>query len=594
MNQTERNRYFFFLSMRSFVAIFDLIGILAVGFLATSIALFITQGSDPGRIITFSGISIPAANAQTLPIIAIVILVLFSLKAVLSILLTRQLAYFLARIEARAARAVAGKAFGSGIEQARKQSREEIYFAVQVGSPSAFNSTLNALGTIVAEAVLFVMVIGSFLIIDPLSAMGTLLYFTLVAGIIQFFVGNMMHKASTVATAGIIEANTALGDLSEVLREATVLGKQSFFLERIYAARTKAASATASQVTWNSFPRYIVETALILAVAGFILWQSHNGDLVNAAGVVGIFLSGGLRLTASLLPLQSALLSIKQSVPLAEKALQFLKPAKEPEGMSHLLENPPIHGFKPVGVEFSRVSYSYTGSSEPALRNVSMSIQPGQQVALIGPSGAGKSTIADLILGVLEPKSGEVLVDGQDPSQIIGKHPGRLCYVPQRPGIISGTVLDNIALGLSRAEVDMLRLQKVVAYSHLTEVIEDLPLGLDTNLGKRLDELSGGQLQRIGLARALYSNPGLLVMDEATSALDAVSADEVITALDGMREKTTVILVAHRLETVQRCDVVFLVESGRITASGTFPDLLRSNETVRILANLMSLGANDT
>ena len=140
----------------------------------------------------------------------------------------------------------------------------------------------------------------------------------------------------------------------------------------------------------------------------------------------------------------------------------------------------------------------------------------------------------------------------------------------------------------------MLRLQKVVAYSHLTEVIEDLPLGLDTNLGKRLDELSGGQLQRIGLARALYSNPGLLVMDEATSALDAVSADEVITALDGMREKTTVILVAHRLETVQRCDVVFLVESGRITASGTFPDLLRSNETVRILANLMSLGANDT
>ena len=155
--------------------------------------------------------------------------------------------------------------------------------------------------------------------------------------------------------------------------------------------------------------------------------------------------------------------------------------------------------------------------------------------------------------------------------------------------MVSGTIVDNIALGIAADEVDSGRLEKAIKDAHLLDLIDSLPDGLGTDIGKRRDELSGGQLQRIGLARALYTQPSLLLMDEATSALDADSENEINRALDGMRGKVTVILIAHRLNTVQRSDVVFLLEEGRITASGTFPELLRTNQSVQKLAQLMSI-----
>lgn len=594
MTPKERAKYFSFLGLRSFVALFDLVGILAIGFLATSIALFITLGSDASRVIEFGGLTVPAVTAQTLPIVAALILGLFFSKAIISILLTRQLAYFLARVEAKAVRAVADRAFGSGLSEARLHSKEEIYFAVQAGSPAAFNSVLNAVGTIVAEGLLFVLVLGSFLAVDPLSALGALVYFVLIAAVIQLFIGNLMQKAAQRASEGAVEAYTAMGDLNEVLREATIFGKKAYFFDKIHAARIRTASSVASQLTLAGMPRYIVETALIIAVALFVLWQSASGDIVKAAGTLGIFLAGGLRLTASLLPLQSALLTIKQSIPVAEKALKFLTASSKSKLTitSKNLENPQEN--QPVKVELRKVCFNYPDSDSPTLTEIDLEIRAGQQIALIGPSGAGKSTLADLLLGLLKPTSGDLLIDGQDPEDVIAQSPGRLAYVPQRPGMISGTVSENIALGVPGDKVDQASLSNAVASAHLKKVLSQLPEGVDTNLGKRKDELSGGQLQRIGLARALYSKPGLLVMDEATSALDADSENEINKALDEMRGKVTVVLIAHRLNTVQRSDVVFLVEEGRISASGTFPELLKTNKTVQNLAKLMSIDAVDS
>jgi len=593
MTSKERAKYFSILALRAFVATFDLVGILAIGFLATSIALFATLGSDSNRVIEFAGISLPAVTAQTLPIVAVSILVLFVGKATVAIALTRQLAYFLARIEARAAETVAQSAFGSGLGEARKHSREEIYFAVQAGSPAAFNSLLNSIGTIVAEGALFVLVISSFFLVDPASAVGAMVYFGIIALVIQFFIGNLMQKAATKTTIGVVEANSAIGDLSEVLREASILNNKSYFFSKIHDARIRAASSSASQLVLAGMPRYIVETALIVAVALFVLVQSAAGDLVSAAGTVGVFLSGGLRLTASLLPMQSAMLTIKGSIPPAEKALTMLgNPIRVSSELSELQSEEVVSG-TPIGVELNEISFSYPDSRKVTLDKVSLNIAAGQQAALIGHSGSGKSTIAELILGLLEPSSGNVELGGKNPSHIINRFPGALSYVPQKPGMVSGSIVDNIALGVANEAVDLVRLQKATKDAHLSEIIDSLPAGIDTDLGKRKDELSGGQLQRIGLARALYTQPSLLVMDEATSALDADSENEINKALDEMRGKVTVILIAHRLNTVQRSDVVFLVEEGSVTASGTFPELLRTNKTVQNLADLMSIQSDD-
>lgn len=570
------------------MALLDLVGILAIGFLATSMALFLTQGSDPSRTIEVNSFSIPAISAQSLPIIASLILILFISKAIVSILLTRQLAHFLARIEARAARVIARKAFGKGLEGARLYSREEITFAVQLGSPSAFNLSLNSLGTLVAEGFLFLLVIVVFALVNPAVAIGAILFFGFIGFLIQFFIGRLMQKTGVKIAESAILANAGIYDLSEVLRESATLGRQSYFLDMIYESRLKASGSSATQFVLSGMPRYIVETALIVAIAAFILVQAASGDIASSAATLGIFLSGGLRLTASLLPLQSALLTMKQAIPPAVRALDLLESRTNDFPHQEIDEDSPVLN-KPVSVTIKKVDFGYQGADALALSNISLEIPAGSQAAFIGLSGAGKSTLADLILGLLSPSKGEVLIENFRASALIERQPGLFGYVPQKPGMVTGTIAQNIALGMNLAEIDHSRLEKAARDAHLSNLLESLPHGIQTDLGKRKDELSGGQLQRIGLARALYTQPRLLIMDEATSALDAESENEINKALDEMRGKVTVILIAHRLNTIQRSDIVFLVESGHITDSGTFSELLKRNPTVQNLAELMAI-----
>jgi ABC-type multidrug transport system fused ATPase/permease subunit len=588
MTAKEQVFFFLFLSLRALVALFDLVGILAIGFLATSIALFLTQGSDPNRTIEIGNFSLEAINAQTLPFVAVSILILFLLKAVFSILLTRQLANFLAKIEARAARVIAESAFGQGLEGARNFSRDEIVFAVQIGSPSAFKGIMNSIGTLVAEGFLFILILASFILVDPITAAASILYFALIGFLIQYFLGGLMQKTGKRIAQSTVEANEALSDLGDVLREVAILGRQDFFYDKIYNSRLRTAGNSATQWVLLGMPRYIVETALIVGIAILVLIQTLSGDIASSAATLGIFLSGGLRLTASLLPLQSALLAIRSSIPNANKALDFLSGHHEAKSAVHLAE------FRndeegPPAIQVVDVSFKYESSSEYALRNITLSIPRGAQAAIIGASGAGKSTLADIFLGLLAPTAGEVRVGRFTANEVMKFSPGTLGYVPQKPGMISGTIEENIALGINPENIDHAGLKMAISNAYLSTFVGSLPNGVNTHIGKRKDELSGGQLQRIGLARALYTQPKLLIMDEATSALDAESENEIIKALDDMRGRVTVVLIAHRLNTVQRSDVVFLMEEGKITASGTFPELLRTNSTVQKLAELMSI-----
>ena len=589
MTRQERARYSLYLLFRAGLAFFDLFGIIAIGFLATSIALFVTLGSDPKRQIEIGNLSISAVNAQTLPTVASIILLLFVTKAVIAVFLTRQLALFLAEIEARAAERVAAAAFGETISEARNYSKEEIFFAVQTGSPAAFNTLLNSVGTIVAEGILFCLVISSFFFVNPIAALSAIAYFGFIAVAIQYFIGNKMEASSRIAAKEVVAANSAISNLIDVQREATLLGKKGIFLEKIHAARMRAASSSANQVVLSGMPRYIVETSLIVAIALFVLLQMVSGDIASSAATIGVFLSGGLRLTASLLPLQSALIGIKQSAPLAARALDLLSPSKgdRNQNTKDLVRNQTI--LEGVEVNLDNVSFAYRQKSEAVLKNISLSIHAGQQAALIGASGSGKSTMADIVLGLLKPTGGAVFLNGLSPEEVIGKFPGVLGYVPQNPGMVSGSIVQNITLGVPASEIDFEMLESAISAAHLKEVIENLPEGLETDIGKHKDELSGGQLQRIGLARALYPNPKLLVLDEATSALDAKSEEEIRKALEGIRGTVTVLLIAHRLNTIKNCDVVFFMENGEISSSGSFEELLRKNRAVQKLSQLMAI-----
>jgi ATP-binding cassette, subfamily B, bacterial PglK len=601
MTTKERSKWYFLTGLRAILSLFDLAGILAIGFVVTSTAIFLTAGSDPNRVLEFAGLKIPAVNAQTLPWVSAAVLTTFLVKALFSVILTKKAAFFVATVEARSAKTIAEIAFGGDLGDARKRSREEMMYAIQGGSPAAFNSLLNAVNSLATEAVLFVIICIGFLFVDPLATLAAVVYFGLIAFVMQYFVGSLMTKAGQIAAQGAVAANTAISDLLSVFRELLVLGKREKYIEGIYRARAAAADSAANQYFLSGMPRYIIEAALLVGVALFVLAQALAGDIVKSAATIGVFLSGGFRLTAALLPLQNALLTINSVIPSARTAHEILELTSGREVQPGRVNSPSraTSGLTdgrssnaPIGVEFRDVSFLYPDGDKPALRNVSFAVEPGTQVALMGPSGAGKSTIADLLCAVLTPTTGTIVRTDSSHGTDGPARLGRVSYVPQRPGLVSGTILDNVALAVNDDDVSREQAQEALQLANLNDLIDHLPQGLDTPLGKLQDGLSGGQIQRLGLARALYSRPGLLVMDEATSTLDAESEAEIQKALDSMRGKVTVVLIAHRLNTIQHADKVILVEDGKVKDFGTLKELISRNPSVERVVDLMRVEKN--
>jgi ATP-binding cassette subfamily C protein len=433
-----------------------------------------------------------------------------------------------------------------------------------------------------------------FFFIDPITTLAAVAYFGIIAVVIQHFIGERMSAAGKITTESAVEANSAISDLLSVFRELLVIGKREKYIQAIYDARLATANSSATQYYLTGMPRYIIEAALLVGLGLFGLSQALSGDLVGSAATIGVFLSGGFRLSAAMLPLQSALLSIKATIPAAQTAhgilmLDSTNDKREGSVLKVPRRSRPSEFTNPIGVNLNGVSFFYPDSSVAALNSVSFSIQPGSQVALMGPSGAGKSTIADILCSVLSPTEGEVTFTSMKRNSGEVEVVGGVSYVPQRPGIVSGTILDNVALAEDIEKVDRTEALKALRLAHLDDLVASLPKGLDTMLGKLQDGLSGGQLQRLGIARALYTKPSLLVMDEATSALDAESEAKIQKTLAFLRGKVTVVLIAHRLNTIQHADQVVLVEEGRVKDSGTFKELIARNPSVEKVVNLMQI-----
>jgi ATP-binding cassette subfamily C protein len=388
---------------------------------------------------------------------------------------------------------------------------------------------------------------------------------------------------------------TSISNLLAVFRELTVSGKKRKYVGDIHSAKTEATNSAAKTALIASLPRHIIEAALIIGIALFFLAEVSSGDLASSAGKIGVFLAGAFRLTTALLPLQASFLAIKAALPSAKIAhdiLQGLPELVERETKNLKTGEQSTHIEQPIGAVFEDVTFSYPDSSSPALLNLNFTIEPGSQTALMGPSGAGKSTIADMLCLLLTPTSGRVfqITNSSKLERSIG---GRVSYVPQKPGMISGTILENVALGVEPERVDREEVISALQAAHLGTLIQELPEGIDTSLGKLKDSLSGGQMQRLGLARAIYEKPNLLVMDEATSALDAESESEIQKTLEVMRGRVTVVVIAHRLNTIQHADKVILLEDGKVRDSGTFKELISRNPSVEKVVDLMRIDEGD-
>jgi ABC-type multidrug transport system fused ATPase/permease subunit len=231
----------------------------------------------------------------------------------------------------------------------------------------------------------------------------------------------------------------------------------------------------------------------------------------------------------------------------------------------------------------------YPGQENLALKNISLVIDEGTSVALVGASGAGKTSLADIILGVIEPDSGEIKISDLAPSIVVTKWPGAIGYVPQDVIIVNGSIRQNVALGFPSESITNDLVMDAINTAQLQEFVDASESGLETQVGERGTKISGGQRQRIGVARALYTKPKLLVLDEATSALDGETEANISNAIQALRGETTILVIAHRLSTIRNFDQIIYMEDGKIVSKGTFNELRISVPDFDKQAKLMGL-----
>jgi ATP-binding cassette subfamily C protein len=378
--------------------------------------------------------------------------------------------------------------------------------------------------------------------------------------------------------------NQGLGSVKEI----KVLGREFYFVERFRRASLDTAVYRIREGTVSQVPQLFLEA---IVVAGLVLvvvvLLRRTASLDQLAPVLSVFALAAFRLIPSINKIVGCAAQIKASAAAVDDVADELgrsavsQPTAPPPAAST------FHFHDRLAIE--QLSYRYPGGRSTVLSGVELIIRRGESIALVGPSGAGKTTLADVILGVLQPMAGRILVDSRDVTSDLRGWQTKIGYVPQSIYLTDDTLRRNIALGLPDELIDATQLADAVKLAHLDAVIEQLPEGLDSLVGEHGVRLSGGQRQRVGIARALYHRPEMLVLDEATSALDNVLEREVSQAIATLGGQITMIIVAHRLSTARQCDRVVLMKAGRVEASGPFQELVERNADMRRLVELGQL-----
>ena len=368
-----------------------------------------------------------------------------------------------------------------------------------------------------------------------------------------------------------IISNEKIVEVFGSYREAVVRNRRDYYAREIGSYRFDLANTSAEMNFLPYVSKYVIETAVIIGALLIGGAQFVLQDATHAVATLAIFLAAGTRLAPAVLRVQQGSISIRNGLGQAAPTLDLI----DALGNSELIENIDdkvdiLHeGFVPE-ILAENISLTYPGKSVRALSDVNLTIPVGASVALVGSSGAGKTTIVDVLLGILNPDDGSVLISGLPPLLSVAKWPGAVSYVPQDVVIAAGTIRENVSLGYPLEEATDELIYSALKVAHLDKFVESLPNGIDTQVGERGAKISGGQRQRLGIARAMFTRPLLLVLDEATSSLDGETEASISEAIFELRGSITVVMIAHRLSTVKNADVVIYLSAGKVIATGTF------------------------
>lgn len=362
------------------------------------------------------------------------------------------------------------------------------------------------------------------------------------------------------------------------IKDTLLLGRQADFNERYSAANQAFGRAQGTNTVMAQVPRYAMELVAFGAIIMLVLYllRSNQGDLGTVLPVLAVYALAGFKLLPAFQHIYASAATLRSHL----AAFDNLKIDLEASRKAVADKPAGAQGRKVARKQISleNVRFRYPGKDEWALDNLTLTLPLNQVIGVVGASGSGKSTAIDILLGLIEPNEGCLCIDGQPlrPDELRGWQ-NNIGYVPQSIFLADASIRENIAFGLPPARIDDERVARAARMAHLDHLVGRLPHGLDTAVGERGVQLSGGERQRIGIARALYDDADVLVLDEATSALDGITEKLVMDAIHDFSGEKTIIIIAHRLETVKKCDCIYIISDGSVSDRGRYEDLLLNN-----------------
>src|SRR5690554_653671 len=372
------------------------------------------------------------------------------------------------------------------------------------------------------------------------------------------------------------------------IKDALLLGRQQVLTDRFDQASTRFADAQGKIQVMSQVPRFVMELVAFDSVIFLILYllAAHDGNLGTILPLLSVYALAGFKLLPAFQQIYSSISGIRGNLVAFEGLRDDLRASATATRQLTSNENSKEHLTPHKSIELKNVQFSYPGKAEPALRDLTMAIGVNKVIGLVGASGSGKSTAIDILLGLIQPEHGELLIDGKPiTKQQLRAWQNSLGFVPQSIFLADSSIRENIAFGLPPELVDEEKVQRAATMAHLDELLAELPDGLNTRVGERGVQLSGGQRQRIGIARALYHDAEVLILDEATSALDGITEKLIMDAIHDFSGKKTIIMIAHRLATVKKCDSIYLLANGQVTDQGTYSELCQRNDVFKRMAD---------
>lgn len=447
---------------------------------------------------------------------------------------------------------------------------ETYYVAEQIVAPALM---------LFSEVLVLMAVIGVLFLYEPVLSLIALGAIGVVLGGIFYFSGHISRRLGRTRESTSSQMAKVCHESLSGIKDIKVSGTEAYFVG-IYDALAKTQTrATALHLTLEQVPKLVIETGVAGTLIALILYVKGSGtDASGAAATLAMYLVAAYRLMPSVNRINTSIIRLRY----LEAGYAAFAPVLAEALHRKVSDQAPVI---PLPLEkelaLTDVRFRYPGGESPVLDGITLRVQKGEVVGFVGASGAGKSTLVNVILGLLKPDEGRLCVDGRSLNENeMRAWQAAVAYVPQHVFIADDTLAHNVALGIPHEQIDWHRLKHVLDVVQLSDLVKELPEGVSSHMGERGARVSGGQIQRLGIARALYRNRPILVLDEATSALDVETEERIVRALHEDAKDQTILIIAHRYLSLRNCDRIYRLENGKVAAAMTYEELQQSVENM--------------